>query len=132
MADSSALPADEDAWEVGAGVIRPYLFTRGRTRPAERTLAVETMLVARGAYGWSTVRDLALEQRKILELCQAPRSVAEVAAKLSIPLGVVRVVLADLIEAQLLEVRSPRTDRDLAADVELLQRLIARVKAIAN
>ena len=111
----------DDAWEVAAGVVRPYLFTQGRTRPTSRMLAVETMLSAtkRGAIA---AADLPPEQRRIVELCREPLSVAE-------PLGVIRVLVADLAKDDLLEVMEGNDD-GLAADVHLLQRLIARVKAI--
>jgi hypothetical protein len=118
----------DDAWEVAAGVVRPYLFTQGRTRPTNRLLAVEAML-ASTAKGDAIAPGLAPEQRRILELCHDPQSVAEVAARLATPLGVVRVLVADLADEALLEVLDADTS-DLAADVNLLQRLIARVKAI--
>ena len=118
----------DDAWEVEAGVVRPYLLTNGRTRPGSRLLAVEAMVSATDKGGAATV-ELAPEQRRIVELClPVAQSVAEIAAHLSMPLGVVRVLVADLTEDHLLEVFEGATD--LAADVELLQRLIARVKAI--
>jgi hypothetical protein len=139
----------DDAWEVAAGVVRPYLFTRGRTRSETRTLAVEAMLstTARAKAGTGTgpgagagtdgenegdgVDRLSLlppEQRQIVDLCREPKSVAEVAAKLATPLGVVRVLVADLADDALLEVSE--REPDLASDVALLQRLIARVKSI--
>jgi hypothetical protein len=71
---------------------------------------------------------LAPEQRQIVELCRQPRSVAEVAAKLATPLGVVRVLIADLADDAWLLVFDPPPG--LAADINVLQRLIARVKAI--
>ena len=118
----------DDAWEVAAGVVRPYLFTQGRTRPTSRMLAVETMLSAtkRGAIA---AADLPPEQRRIVELCREPLSVAELAARLPTPLGGIRVLVADLAKDDLLEVMEGNDD-GLAADVHLLQRLIARVKAI--
>lgn len=118
----------DDAWEVAAGVVRPYLFTQGRTRPTNRILAVETML-ATTEKGVAAAPDLAPEQRRIVELCHEPLSVAEVSARLGAPLGVVRVLLADLADDHLLDVLEADT-QGLAADVHLLQRLIARVKAI--
>jgi hypothetical protein len=118
----------DDAWEVAAGVVRPYLFTQGRTRPTSRMLAVETMLSATEK-GAIVAPDLAPELRRIVELCREPLSVAEVAARLATPLGVVRVLVADLADGDLLEVMEG-DDEGLAADVHLLQRLIARVKAI--
>jgi DNA-directed RNA polymerase specialized sigma24 family protein len=79
--------------------------------------------------GGAAVVELTPEQRRIVELCTpGALSVAEIAAHLSMPLGVVRVLVADLAEDHLLEVFEGAVD--LAADVELLQRLIARVKAI--
>jgi hypothetical protein len=118
----------DDAWEVAAGVVRPYLFTRGRTRGSSRALAVETMLASTDK-GAAVAPGLASEQRRIVELCHAPLSVAEVASRLSTPLGVVRVLVSDLADDKLLDVLGADTS-DLAADVNLLQRLIARVKAI--
>lgn len=118
----------DDDWEVEAGVVRPYLFTNGRTRPDSRLLAVEAMVSATDKGGAAT-SELTPEQRRIVELCQpSPQSVAEIAAHLSTPLGVIRVLVVDLEEDHLLEVFEGATD--LAADVELLQRLIARVRAI--
>ena len=118
----------DDAWEVEAGVVRPYLFTNGRTRPGSRFLAVEAMVTATDKGGAAT-DELAPEQRRIVELCTAAaQSVAEIAAHLATPLGVVRVLVADLAEEHLLEVFEGAAE--LVADVELLERLIARVKAI--
>lgn len=118
----------DNDWEVEAGVVRPYLFTNGRTRPEHQLLAVEAMVTATDKGGAATV-ELAPEQRCIVELClPSAQSVAEIAAHLSMPLGVVRVLVADLAEDHLLEVFEGAAD--LAADVELLQRLIARVRAI--
>lgn len=116
-----------DAWEVAAGVVRPYVLTRGRTRPTSRELPVEAMVCAT-ADGRERATWLPLEQRQIVELCAGAKAVAEVAAKLGTPLGVARVLVADLIDDGLLELfhGSP----GLVADVELLQRLIERVKAI--
>ncbi len=118
----------DDDWEVEAGVVRPYLFTHGRTRPGSHLLALEAMVSATDK-GGAAVVELTPEQRRIVELCTpGALSVAEIAAHLSMPLGVVRVLVADLAEDHLLEVFEGAVD--LAADVELLQRLIARVKAI--
>jgi DNA-binding GntR family transcriptional regulator len=40
-------------------------------------------------------------------MCDEPRSVAELAADLRLPLGVVRVILADLREQGLIAIRPP-------------------------
>jgi hypothetical protein len=117
----------DDAWEVEAGVVRPYVFTQGRTRPASQSLAVEAMVCAT-AVGRQRQAELPPEQRSIVSLCEDAQSVAEIAASLRAPLGVVRVLVADLTDTGLLEIFEAATE--LAADVHLLQRLIARIKAI--
>jgi len=121
-----ARPLD-DSWELSARVIRPYILTGGRTRTSAPSLAVETMLESSDeGQGWSS--ELPTEQRLVVGVCARPLSVAEVASRLSAPLGVVRVLVAEMVATGWLHVFKP--DADLAADVELLQRLIARVKAI--
>jgi Protein of unknown function (DUF742) len=119
--------AVDDAWELEAGIVRPYLFTRGRTEPTHPRLAVEAMLRATPA-GRLAAPSLPAEQRRIVELCRRPQSLAEVAARLRIPLGVVRVLVADLYAEGLVDVTEVHDPRD---DVDLLYRLIARVEQIA-
>jgi Protein of unknown function (DUF742) len=125
MADG---PPPDDAWELDAGIVRPYLFTRGRTRPARTAaLPVEAMLTAT-ALARATSRTLPGEQRRIVEQCATPQSVAEVAVNTKTPLGVVRVLVGDLYTAGLIDVHETH---DPAGDIALLQRLITRVAAIA-
>lgn len=75
-------------------VIRPFLLTGGRTRPAQEGLRVESLIQARPDALRSNLR---FEARQIVELCQRPVSLAEVAAALHIPLGVTRVLVSDLV-----------------------------------
>jgi Protein of unknown function (DUF742) len=83
--------------------VRPYSLTGGRTR-VEHVLLVETFVAAIEApeerrelprRGSSRVMP---EMRAIVELCRRMRTVAEVAALLKMPLGVVRVLLSDLAD----------------------------------
>lgn len=118
----------DDAWELDAGIVRPYLFTGGRTRPnRSTTLPVEAMLSST-PLARVTSSTLPAEQRRIVERCVEPRSLAEVAAGLGAPLGVVRVLVADLYTTGLIDVHEAHDPRD---DILLLRRLIARVEAIA-
>jgi Protein of unknown function (DUF742) len=118
----------DDAWELDAGIVRPYLFTRGRTLPARAApLPVEAMVSAT-ALARATARTLPGELRRIIELCGTPQSVAEIAARTRTPLGVVRVLVADLYTAGFVDVHQAA---DPAGDVALLQRLITKVAAIA-
>ncbi|MGP3980903.1 DUF742 domain-containing protein [Streptomyces sp. KR80] len=84
--------------------VRPYSLTGGRTR-VPHILLVETFVAALDApeerpeltAGDWTDRVMP-ELRAIVELCRRMRSVAEIAALLKMPLGVVRVLLSDLAD----------------------------------
>ncbi|WHM41229.1 DUF742 domain-containing protein [Streptomyces sp. BPTC-684] len=82
--------------------VRPYSLTGGRTRFGH-VLLVETFVAAieapeeRKALGGSPLRMMP-EMRAIVEICRAMRTVAEISALLSMPLGVVRVLLSDLAD----------------------------------
>lgn len=124
-----ACPPDE--WREPAepaSVVRPYTWTRGRTAPV-LDLAVETLV--------STSEKLAdpatlpsEEYRAIAELCRDPRSVAEVAALLSLPLGVARVLLADLADNGLVVVhRNARSPGD-RPDMALMERVLSGLRRL--
>jgi hypothetical protein len=90
-----------DKWvDRNAGpVVRPYALTGGRTKPNSGTvLDLITIIVASS---WTQELDDAMglspEHRKIIGLCRGPATVADVASTTTLPLGVVRVLLADLI-----------------------------------
>ncbi|MGH3879764.1 MAG: DUF742 domain-containing protein [Actinophytocola sp.] len=76
-----------------SAIVRPYARTRGRTRSSHE-LALEA-LVSTSQQALSTVGDTA-QRRMIIDICSQPRSVAEVAAMLAVPLGVARVLVGDL------------------------------------
>ncbi|MGI5338503.1 DUF742 domain-containing protein [Streptomyces sp. CA-181903] len=110
----------------GAGPVRPYVITGGRVAPSRDTLALETLVVAAesaGATGATGVPgaaastgehapDLSPECAEILELCVRLLSVAEVAAHLRQPVAVIKVLLADLLDAGLVVARPPVTAAD--------------------
>jgi hypothetical protein len=90
-----------DKWvDRNAGpVVRPYALTGGRTEPASGAiLDVITVIVATAwAQDPDDWLDLSPEHRRLLRLCRRPVTVADVASTTALPLGVVRVLLADLI-----------------------------------
>ena len=91
-----ALPTQ--AWEPDddapvARVVRPYTLTGGRTAP-KVVLPVEATLRLQGDGPEGPVDS---NLARILEVCDR-RSVAEVSALVSLPIGVVRVLLGDLVE----------------------------------
>src|SRR5713101_4778530 len=80
-------------------VVRPYALTGGRTEPADgEVLDLIAVIVDSGqAAVDADPIGLSPEHRRILSLCQRPVTVADVASDTGLPLGVVRVLLADLI-----------------------------------
>jgi hypothetical protein len=86
-------------------VIRPYAFVGGRTTPAGAFFDLIAMVTARRTPDGPV--HLEPEHQRILAMCAEPRSVADLAADLRIPLGVVRVILADLREQGLVTIRPP-------------------------
>ncbi|MFI1355572.1 DUF742 domain-containing protein [Streptomyces sp. NPDC020898] len=60
------------------------------------------------------------EQSALLRLCQAPLSVAELSAYLSLPFSVVTVLLTELLTAELVQARDPLISQSLA-DRSLLE-----------
>ncbi|MDY7104468.1 MAG: DUF742 domain-containing protein [Actinomycetota bacterium] len=88
---------------------RPYAVVGGRTTPSQPRLAVEA-LVTTTEHGTASVGRLSLEQRDIAVLCREPHSIAEVAAHLDLPYGVVRVLVGDLASAGIVAVTGAAGD----------------------
>ena len=92
--DMRIVEAEQLGNGVGASAVRPYTWTRGRTKSG-LDLAIET-LVSTSQRGRDQIGLMQVEHRAVAELCEQTRSVAEVAALLSMPLGVARVLLGDM------------------------------------
>ena len=100
--------------------VRPYTITAGRTR-ATVNLPVEATL-RRLAGGDDTT--LSAGALQVLETCDT-RSVAEVSALVSMPIGVVRVLLSDLVEQGLVQVQATITDLSSTEEqIELIERTL--------
>jgi len=97
-----------DWFDTDAGpVVRPYTMTRGRVRPETGAFDLVAFVVANPSSG--SVRHLQPEHRAILARAKEPISVAELAAHLDLALGVVRVLLGDLLAADLIAMHEPST-----------------------
>lgn len=105
--------------------VRSYVYTQGRTRSSV-DLPIET-LVKVTAQGTSAAPRLQLERKKIVALCNAPLSIAEISAHLSIPLGVARVLVGDMAEEGFLTSYKPRDERP---DLKLLERVLDGLQAL--
>jgi DNA-directed RNA polymerase specialized sigma24 family protein len=108
-------------------LVRSYLMTGGRVAPSME-LAFEALL-STTARGLTALETLAFERQAIVRLCRfEPQSVAEVSAKLGVPIGVVRVLAGDLASESLLDVQA--ATENVADDVSLILRLIEGVRAL--
>jgi Protein of unknown function (DUF742) len=109
MDDTTRTP-DEDVWhDAEAGpVVRPYAMTRGRTEPARGEFDLISLVVATRSVP-SMAAGLQPEHITIMRLCQRPLSVAEVAGHLTLPLGIVRVLLGDLLDKGYILAREPQS-----------------------
>ena len=81
-------------------VVRPYALTGGRTEPADgEVLDLIAIIVDSGRLAEpADLFGLSPEHQRILRLCQQPATVADVASDTGLPVGVIRVLLADLIQ----------------------------------
>ena len=109
--------------------VRSYVLTQGRTR-SQADLPLET-LVKVSAQGSSAAPRLALERKKIVGLCAAPISIAEISAHLSIPLGVARVLVGDMTEEGFLTSYQPQHSQSgERPDLKLLERVLDGLQAL--
>ncbi|MGW7251688.1 DUF742 domain-containing protein [Streptomyces decoyicus] len=119
---------DDDA----GPVVRPYAMTRGRTRTAaEGRLDLIALVIAESRAEESVDdRTLSPEHIEIVDLCcQEPLSVAELAAELDLPVGVVRVLIGDLLDAELVHVSRPVPPAELP-DEKVLREVIDGLRAL--
>ncbi|MCP2322473.1 hypothetical protein HDA40_000980 [Hamadaea flava] len=116
----------ESDWldEEAGPVVRPYAITGGRVDPAGFDLIAHVV---------ATVDDPAQaqtpEKRAILAAAERPCAVVEVAAVVDLPLGVVRVLLADLHAEGLIERYDPPSTPDGPTE-QLLQAVIHGLRTI--
>jgi hypothetical protein len=96
-------------------------------------LAVET-LVSTTQHGHDMAVLICAEHRAVTELCGHPRSVAEVAALLSLPLGVVRVLLADMAGIGLVVVHRTHPGEEGSGagrpDMVLMERVLSGLRRL--
>ncbi|GGX27501.1 DUF742 domain-containing protein [Streptomyces noursei] len=114
MSDSK--PEKHRNWEEG-GPERLYVLTSGRSAPSEAApLDMVTLIVTRHR----PTASMQPEQAAILRICDYPLSIAEISAYVHLPVSVVTVLLADLLESGHAEARAPIPTASLP-DVELLE-----------
>ncbi|MGI5283264.1 DUF742 domain-containing protein [Nonomuraea polychroma] len=110
-----------------ASPVRPYAVTGGRTAPKVK-LAMEA-LVSSATAEHREFSHITPEYKAISQLCLQVRSVAEISALLRMPLGVVRVLIADMAAEGLVRVHQPQLDAG-RPDVNLLERVLSGLRRL--
>ena len=125
--------AEQD--EPTGALVRPYAVTRGRTRPrvdiAIEAL-IETTVRGRTASSRPGGNNQGSEQQYIATMCDnRVQSLAEISARLHLPLGVARVLVADMAADGLVSVHEPTSlDDNEAVGTELLERVLSGLRRL--
>ena len=112
-----------------ASLVRPYTLTAGRARtnvdlPLEAPIQT---LQAGLSHRWPP-NDA---RGKIIQLCVKSPSVAEISARLDLPVGVTRVLIGDLVLSEYVRVHRTLTERSTRDERhELIGRTLRGLKAL--
>jgi len=121
MGPTGEMGSSGDRWvdEAAGRVVRPYALVGGRTQASGANFDLVAMVtVARRIRPDPAV----LEPEHLQLLCLCPASVADLAAGLRLPVGVVRVILADLRNRGFIWVHRP-VEPSRLPDIALLRRV---------
>lgn len=108
------------------GLVRPYVVTDGRAYPSRNTFDLVTLVMAGEERSTGSLNP---EKRRVMEVCRGGAlSVAEVAGYLALPVSVVKVLLADLVDSGHVITRAPIPKAELP-DVQLLMEVLNGLRA---
>jgi hypothetical protein len=107
-------------------VVRPYAVTGGRTEPVNgEVLDLLALVVTTG----SQAEHRSPEHKKILTMARRPARLADIASDLRLPVGVVRVLLADLTTDGSLRVVTKRP-AEQEPDNDVLKEILRGLRAL--
>ena len=112
-----------------ANLVRPYTLTAGRTdTTVDLPLEAPIQTVQSALFHRWPPNDL---RGKIIQLCIKSPSVAEISARLDVPLGVARVLVGDLVTSGYLQVQATLTDSSTQDERrELIGRTLRGLRAL--
>ncbi|MEU4807234.1 DUF742 domain-containing protein [Actinosynnema sp. NPDC023587] len=110
--------------EEAASSVRAYSWTGGRTT-SKHQLEIETLV---SVVDWDLPGAVRSEYQEVIDLVAAPRSVAEVAALLRLPLGVAKVLLGDMAERGLIDVHETASAEE--PDLVLMERVLSGLRRL--
>ncbi|ACU38991.1 DUF742 domain-containing protein [Actinosynnema mirum] len=124
-ADAGHPAEPEDA----PSIVRAYSWTGGRTTSTYQ-LELET-LVSAAEWDHPAALGMKAEHQEVIALCGRPRSVAEIAALLKVPLGVAKVLLGDMAERGLIDVHQTISSEDGdQPNMGLMERVLAGLRRL--
>jgi Protein of unknown function (DUF742) len=100
-------------------LLRPYVLTGGRTQSSEH-LGVERLVTAT-PLDPRALAVLGPQALAVYQACMVRSSIAEIAARAGLPLGVVRVLVGDLVRAKWVQVHPAANG---PVDLALLERVL--------
>lgn len=113
-------------------LIRPYAITGGRTGKDLPPIALEAIVTATPK-GRKMRDQLRWEASQVVDLTRGGSAVVELAARLDVPIGVVRVVVADLAKHGSVEITDPMDKPDPGASDEytnLLRKVLDGIQSL--
>ena len=109
-------------------VVRPYAMTQGRVAPSGGEFDLVAFVVATMP-GTPATPQMLPEHHAIIAACWEPVSVVELASKLDLAIGVVRVLLGDLRSAGLVSLYEPPAATQ-PHDVDVLKAVVNGLRAL--
>lgn len=110
-------------------LVRPYAVTRGRTEPRQ-DIAIEAVLTASAA-AVDESRFAGHDKYRIAMMCGSrAQSLAEIAAHARLPLGIARVLAADMVAEGLLTLHSAAPTEVYEERMELLERVLSGLRRL--
>ncbi|NVI91524.1 DUF742 domain-containing protein [Actinomadura sp. BRA 177] len=122
-------PGSEWLDDEAGPIVRSYALTRGRARPAAGEGFDMITIVSTAARPRSGSPGIGPEHLDILEMCVQPQPVAEIAARMRLPLVVVRVLLGDLLHHRLITAHRPHQESPLSQE-RLLREVLHGLQAL--
>lgn len=127
----------DDRTSIGANsegrLIRPYTMTGGRTGADQPYIALEALVSATPA-GFRNKHQFRWEAARIIDLSSKETAIVEIAARLDVPIGVVRVVVADLAHRGAVQINEPPSDVPASLEgytyTTLLQKVLDGIKSL--
>ncbi|HEX6527228.1 MAG TPA: DUF742 domain-containing protein [Streptosporangiaceae bacterium] len=124
------MPSHEQWIDGQAGpVVRPYALTQGRTRHSGAAFDLVATVMAIST-GMGVPNTLSPEHIAVLQLVQSPKAVVDIASDVDLPLGVVRILLADLREMGLVNISAPVSSKPRQVDKNTLREVLYGLRSL--